>query len=680
MNRVLIRMTWLFALGCIPGCYSKTPLDESYGAITRASGDWFANEGVAYIFFSLAEQPERLVNPVWEVAYNEQTKDGGVVEHPFTAIDLAQGVHEHQILPCGTHMWCGSYSFKSAGAIPGATIRFRYDKDSPLELTSDMSLANHAVGTTAASYSALVFGVFDEKNAALQARVHNNFAALSHEESLAYGLTRRFRISDAALKDKTIDEISALKKAADNPILFPATGCSGTSASAPLTFAGVSAWLPDEFPASTLAAGACLGVEYLDKQDEPLLLAKAYGYARRNPELSHAPLTLTSPRHEVNQIQVLVKICDDDPAAASMVDSQFFDYQKFILRMDRPYDVCFRLGQETLFEEQFKTHLQTRLSAAKSAGAPFGDYLFVVLLHENFGKDFNEIQSSMAGVLTTMVADEATHVSPRLVGGFVYDSSLNFQPTAEQKKRIIWCPQSLPTGYGNPALSLSVQNCTMTKAVALDLTLINFVAPLGPLPSQDAYKEYVKKYGDTGLAKNPSLHFYSPPTNENTRYDTNETVTFFDSERYVIGAGEGARVCSSGTDANYFRFRTATMGDTDASLDFSSVANLWLSKEAAGEYSIGLAWDYPFFGGINYDGALNGKIVSVVPYTRSVKSFETLGDPVWQTTSWHMSDYVQHCSRYCDNPYFEEDGSYQINSIWRTFEDYKCPNPSYPTP
>ena len=324
MSRAYSIIAWVLFLFFMPGCYHKIPLNEGYGQIARASGDWFANESVGYIFFALTEQPEHLINPVWEFAYNEESSAGGIIEHPFVPIDLAQGVHEHQILPCGTNMWCGSYSFKSAGAIPSGTIRFRYDKDSPLELVSDLSMANHAAGTSADAFSALVFGVFDEKNESLQARVHNNFAALSHEESLAYGLTRHFRISDAALKDKSIDEINTLKTAVGNPILFPATGCDTAGGSAPLTFAGVAAWLPDTFPATTFAAGACLAVEYLDKQGNPLL-AKAHGYARRNPELSHTGLTLTTPQHEVGQIQVLVKICDDDPAAGSMVNGKFLD-------------------------------------------------------------------------------------------------------------------------------------------------------------------------------------------------------------------------------------------------------------------------------------------------------------------------------------------------------------------
>jgi hypothetical protein len=228
---------------------------------------------------------------------------------------------------------------------------------------------------------------------------------------------------------------------------------------------------------------------------------------------------------------------------------------------------------------------------------------------------------------------------------------------------------------------LGSQNCLTTRARDLDLQVINFVQPLGPFPSLENYTSYVKDYGDTGLVRSPDLSFSSPQLTVNSQVEKSTSITFFDAERFDLVAGEYAKVCGDRLDSEVMSFyvRTEDQPASVPSIPLYDMNAEWLSNDGGGSYKIGIEWEFPYWGGIRYNSALTGKVVTVVPFQQSFKSFEQLGDTKWVTDSWNFGKYVQKCSKYCDNPVFDETGIYQPSNLWRSSFDDRCSIPLPPT-
>ncbi len=670
---IFLALLCLFGTSC-----QKVPLRESAGSISHGSIHWFENEKTAFLFFAVNELPERLIDPTFEFSWSEQTPGGGVVARELAEIDLLQAVHQHRFVPCAQGIVCGSFSFKADNPLVDAFFQFRYDRSSPLALTANLSPTNHQAGNTMSAYSALVYGIFDDKNSFTNVRVHHNFGSPSNEEVLSYGMTRKFEVSEPVLFAPEPELIDMHRVEVESALMFPATFCPTVTDSTSI-LEGESKWLGTKLNPETGIRGACFNLNYLDRNDKPLLNAMVSSYAFRNPEVMDSSLTFTTPLKPVNEIPVLVKICSDEPSAGSMTDSDFLNYQRFIMGMvNRPEDLCFRIGKESEFKQAFETHIANRLVSAKATNTTGGDFMFLILLHEKFSPEFISLQGQIADALTTIAKTEEANVSPRLVGSFVYSGSTNFSPTASQRKFLTWCPQELLAGMFIPGLGS--QNCLTMKAQDLDLQVINFVQPLGAFPSLQNYTDYVKEYGDKGLARSPDLKFSSPQLTVNSQVEKSTNVTFFDAERFSLINGEYAKVCGDRLDRAVMSFfvRSPDQPASVPSIPLYDMNAEWLSDDADGEYRIGIEWEFPYWGGVNYNSALTGKVVAVVPFQQSFKSFEQLGDPKWVTDSWKFGKYVQKCSKYCENPVFDEVGVYQPSNLWRFSFDDRCSIPLPP--
>ncbi len=662
----------------------KIPLTGEFGVLDLAIAHWFENEGVAYVFYSLSEREARLLNPVFSLSLKMKSQVSGGEETLQLVLDGSQAVHEHRLIKCGPDKLCGSYSVRSSKPLSSGTLKFQYDPMSELGLLKDLSVQNHFASDRSESFSTQLFGVFDQTNEHLQVRAVPNFGVPGSEAVPLYGMERKYRIFGAQLENISLSDYIAAKTTTGSPLAFPASYCK-VGARGPTVPEFIleksSAWSQQSFTPTNPATGACFTVEYLGKDGEPLLKQAVAAAGLRNPLVRDATsFSLTNPLRETLQIPLVIKICDDDPARGSMVDEDFFKYQRYVLGYpDFPQDVCFRIGRSEEFREQLENVLSSKLSSLKSQPNPDNrDYMFVVVLHDKFTLEFSDIQSKIAESLSKISALEADFVSPRLIGGIVYASTVNFVPTVDQQKYLVWCPQNLlDQVLTGPTAALGKQNCTISPLLSLDLRIINFVAPLGPLPSLDYYTEYVKRYGDSGLARSPQLKMYSVPQTNLTIVEEERRITYFDSQRYVIGQGEKARVCRNRlvpgiTDMVIKPF------DQDLSIEGISLFNinaLWLSETGAGEYRIGISWRYGFWGGISYKGALNGKVVSVIPYTRSFSAYEELGDSKWSTETIPLGQAIQHCAAYCGHPFFDEWGQYQVGAAWDDVLRSDCTTP-----
>ena len=674
---LLFAMTVFIATGC-----RKIPLREDYGSSDLGVVHWYEHEKVAYLFWTINEDQRRFVNPVWTISYVSESSAGGDEVHPEEELQLAKGVHEHRPGSCGGQRVCMSYSFVSERPLRQVKVRFFYDAEQPLSLDISLTVQNHKADPVASAYSVLPYGVFDETNTRVEIRTMDNFGTPNSEDVAKFGLTRIYRAGAAALFDASAEAIADSRNKTASAYLFPNNFCQGKGGSGTSVIFNQSDWNTASLDGRDGSSGACFDFEVLDRFGKPLFTKPAAIFARKNPILQdQTGLKYATPLKAVVQIPVVVTVCPDDPFSASMTDESFLNYQKFVLGISgRPTDVCFRTGSDGQFASRLKSHLAARLTEARSKAVDTRDFLFVILLHDRFSNEFLSISRTVAEEAHQLAAPEELRLSPRLLGAFVYGSSVNFQPNSTQRPRVLWCPQSLIPEILRPDAALADQNCLTTNALELDLRVINFVAPLGPLPSRDNYSKYVSDYGDTGLTRDPVLKFSSVPYDENTQMENDLRVTYFASQKYTLGQGELARVCPERLG---FLGLSTRVRKADASQDVTGVtlyeaSSLWLSGNGQGEYLLGMAWDFPFVGGISYKGTLSGKVIGMVPYQRSFQSYERLGDSKWQDAEWDFGAMIQKCVKYCDHPFFDEKGTYQVNMMWRDETLGTCPKPAPP--
>jgi hypothetical protein len=663
----------------------KIPLSTDFGRIENAVAHWFENENVVYLFFSIAERENRVADPQYILKISYREAQGGESPLEERIIDFTQGVHEHTLIPCAPNTICGSFTLLSEKPVTRASLEFRYDSSSSLGISENFSIQNHPLGDKAVNFSALSYGVFDESNEHLETRIVHQFGFPGSTEIKKYGMRRRFRMSDARLHDVSSDDLTKARQTSGSPFVFPASPCDGTSSSDPTPWLleDESRWYQGTLDRQNPASAACFTVDFLDKKGNSLLKKTQNALALRNPVLKdQSGLTLKNPLTETIQIPIVIKICDDDPSQGSMVDREFFSYQRYVLGLaDRPEDLCFRIGKSESFRTDLTNFINQKLAETISVNSKGQDYLFVVVLHEKFSTEFTEIQSIVSETLTQFAKNDSLKISPRIVGSFVYSGSTNFFPTVEQQPYVLWCPQNLMDRALAPSLgNLSQENCQITPIAQADLRFINFVAPLGPLPSLEKYREYVSRFGDAGLAKNPSLRILSVPQTNLTQIEENLRVTYFDGQRYAIGEGEKAKACANRTSPELLSLRVKPKdASTEISgIPFLSINGLWLSQEAKGEYLMGIGWNYSFWGGITYKGALNGKILSIIPYTESQRSYEDLGDPKWSQETLDVGNAIQHCFAYCSHPTFDENGEYQVQIPWDLPQEINCQSPKIP--
>ncbi|MBP6218319.1 MAG: hypothetical protein KA436_07015 [Oligoflexales bacterium] len=667
----------------------KLALTQNYGYLDSVYAHWFENEKTAYLFFELHETDQAFLDPVFELAFSEQVLPAGRKEHDFKVIDFSQGVHEHTWQVCAPKTYCGSISWPQTTKIDRVKLRFRYDRSSPLALDTEIIPSAHFVSELGNdSFSAIPFGVFDSKNQHIQVRIHHNFGVPSHDWILKSGMKKKFAYRNPQLiqKESLLTEVRSFMDS-HNGFPFPAKFCPSLSSGTQLIANRHEWWLPDEFSSSDNDdLGACLDVDFMDKNQNVFFSQPAY--AMRNPIVgTDAQFSFPTPLRDLTQIPILIEACSDVPGSESLRSEDFLSYQKYILGVtERSVDVCFRIHNTPDFKDRLKNHLVTRLSTAKSQGGN-QDFIFVVIFNERLSLEFFDVHAAIAEAITNLASGERENVSPRLVGGFVYGSTSSFAPTQAQTKYVLWCPQTEQEDRQDPLnRDLTKSNCTTLKTPELKILGINFILPMGPLPDLETYEDYVKRHGDKGLAKNPQLRLVSVPSNTNTRIEKEQQVSYLDAQRITIAPHEYIKVCSQKPEASRIlpalRFQSSAHTELDG-LSIFEIESLWTSDEDAAEYRIGIQWEYPFMGGISYKSDLQigiGPIVSPIPFVRSQQNYKEIGDQKWQTQVWPLGQFLWKCQKYCDHPYFDEAGTYQLTKAWRA-ENFSgnCPELKIPS-
>ncbi len=682
MGKWPIKILILSSLIILAACrQNKVELLDSYGQILDVNSHWFENEKVAYIFFRIEELPERLTNPVFELSYTWTNPQGGSETVEDLEINFTEGVHEHEVIECGSNQLCYSFSWPLDGPLQTSSIRFRYDKEAELNLFADASSQNHlSDDPNGDGFSALPHGVFNQQNNRMQVRITPNFGTPAPERVPSYGLRRKFRIKSSSLVDQDWDDLKALIDGSG--YAFPSDFCSQTGDGESKVFKGLKAWSNEEFAADSLERGVCFGIDFLDKNEKNLVSTQAYGIRNPNTDFDEN-LVIQTPLEDVVKIPILIHACEDDPFFDILIDQDFLEYQKFITGQGgREVDVCFNTSNIEGFAQNLEDYLSAQLSLAKQQATTDQDFMFNVIFHENLSREFRAIHQAVVDKLTLIASNEVDKVSPRLAGSFVYASIGDFQPTLVQRRTLLWCPQDLANAiavtFQDPFASI---NCTTSTGGDFTILGINFRVPLGPFPDLDSYNRYLEKYGDRGLARDPELVLKSVQQGSLTYVDGPEKVTYFDNVRLSIADEEAVRLCSTKEDSEILEFikvRNNSLGSEGEGVNIFDIAPVWRSEDAAGTYDLGIFWEYPFWGGVRYDAPVTVAIGSIIPYEEKNSAYEAVGDIKWQIDQWNLGDFFYYCRKYCEHPFFDEAGTYQNRSSWRDEIDTRCAQPLIP--
>lgn len=659
----------------------KVPLREHRGQFDLATAHWFENEKTQYLFFSIEGLRTGQAKVSWPAEF-ELAKGN----EEFKKINFAEAVHQHQLVECGEGKICGSFSFKADTAVPRLAIRYRYNAESPLVETVAVPTSQHRANTGSNAQSALIYGVFNGTNSRLQVRVHDNFGSPDSEQIKAYGMTRRFSVESTTLANVSanFDEATADTLAASDAFHFPSRECEPFvrgSAGQPWQFTGSEAWAEHELDPQRPESAACFRIKSLDRGGR--LLNEAPALARRNPELGEEALSIRSPLQDALKIPLVFGYCLDRPDSARLTSPLFLEYQRYILGMSMKggFDACFAIGEEDRFTLEVDRVIKEKLQRARQDATSNRDFFFTVVIHHRFAGEFDKFQEIISEKLAQAIQLESTSMtSPRLVGGFVYDSRAPGAHIAARSPHVVWCPrieiENSPTGNADA-------NCTPRRAGQVTLGPLNFLIPMGPFPTLDTYVKYVEENGgDRGQSKNPQLAIRSVQTNENSVSDPSgiDLYTFFDGQRLSFNATERLRFCFDRDQDQTLQqlvFKADQVRGSNPILDVNAAQTLANSGRSQSLY-VGLRWANPFIGGFTFESPIEGKILSFIPISTSFPNQQKIGDELWSRSNWNLGPLLQKCQRHCDHPYFDEAGVYQLNRKWS--REVRCPMPKVVEP
>lgn len=680
LRQLALSAVIVFSLGCDP---HKVPLNYSPREIELVASHWYENEKVTYLFFKIrgAAKIDSLDLMEWTLVDSESSEQQSLYQ-PFRP---ESAVHEHRLVPCAQDL-CGSFSVYSKQAPRKARMRLKYHAKSLLFAESETVVNSHSDDGTSNSFSQLLFGTFDALNTHLQIHTLANFGTPLNGEISSYGLTRRLRINGGAAYHWTKTTLDQQRRLLRTPTLFSQTPCDQWAEKDPrlqisnhwdftTRSESLPLWIPISLTSANEAPGVCFRAEFLDQKGQTLTSGVLIG--RKNPEVLALPLKIKTPLQPARSIPIILSYCEKQGAETpAMTSILFLEYQKFILQAQgQSTDLCFNVGQEETFEGKLKGLLADKLRKAKASAVSQRDFIFTVILNHRQNSEFQGFQEIVASQLHLLIESERLKQSPRLVGAFVYDSDAHFQTPQLAHQNIIWCPQMplQPSSATNERFDAGI-NCLVNDAEMLKSSLLNFLIPMGPFPSLTTYENYWNQYGDKGFIRDPQFEVKSVTVNALTVQDLKERTTFFESETLHLEPSEGLRLCFENDFKNsllpHLRFRS--LQESDKILTANELIPYTAESALGISLQLGIFWEYAFYGGIRYNTPVSGSVLGLIPFEKSFKSYTILGDQKWQLSEWNLNNYFQKCQRFCDHPFFDEAGIYQLNERWKTPSALHC--------
>lgn len=654
------------------GC-TKVGITDIQARFDLADAAWFADEETLFFFYELTAEQGLSDQSIVEVSYQTDTGD-----LEWTPIEALTWVHTHVAVDCGFKRRCGSLSLHVPIEPRSVGIRLRYHRDGPLSLDTLTVYNVIGPGPAHSNRSFLVYGVFTEDNRRIQWRGRHRFPTLRNERVTELGLRREFTIEAQRYG-------TAHPDLAGNPYGY-ATPCFDDfieSGIAKVSTQDRAVFNPSDLP--------------LDASTQPLVCARVtvpeakgpfitIALAQKNPEVEPAFPVLRTPVREATPIKFYLAPCD------RVISEAHDEMQRQRLLFGDGPARCTDDWRSSTFVDALVVEFRNAIELTRAEGR---DMVLVVGLH----RDELGVAEKVEEALATVLPDERDRGTPRVVGGFVFDSEIRSIVDDRIRQLVLWCPAQVAEEEG-PAPDPSQVACAIVPDNArLNLGPFSF-SSLPILPSRGRYLDFIDRYSKGQAGEVRSLTFLAPeftPTTDNTDLG-GAVATFFNGELISAQPEDAFSFCATERFQS-FVFRSQGTASEELKCpdnrpprgefclpedqDFLPIEFLppWHDAVQETRYELGLVWDFPWLLRATYEVVLAANVGAFglsVPFGFGSEQTDQLGTELWQSAEFRLDDILSQCQRFCDHPTFDSAGIYQVTDTFRQTYLTSCYRPKYP--
>ncbi len=672
---------WLLLLGIGAVSCSKVPLLDVNAGFSRADMAWFEEENTLFVFYEVSAEQGITEHSVVEVTY---ATDDGVVD--WTPVSAFSTVHPHVPVDCGVNALCGSTSIAVDKPPREVGMRLRYHPDGELALDARAVFNRVGRGAPHSSRSLVVYGVFDEFNRQVQWRSRNQFPTVRNEEATELGLRRNLTISDMAS-----GFLAAV--ASDNPYAY-GVPCSGSFQDLGLGVVSTNAravFHPDDVPPLASAASAiCADATVEDATGTFTTTA----YARKNPEVRPAFPLLRSPVDQATQISFFLQPC------LRTINRDHEEMQRQRLQMEDVRATCIDDWTDPSFENRLVALFSDAIEAERVRG---DDMVLAIAIHH----DDSRVTDLVEGALARILPDERHRSTPRVAGGFVFDSEARELDDPDLSAYILWCPSILDPSSVTVS-SAALATCAIAPDIpGLDLGPLSF-GMLPVLAPREDYLKFIRDYSKRQAGSVLDLEWLAPrfaTTTDHVDLGAFGVVTFLNDERISAEFDDAYSYCAPKNPLPV-AFRSDFMASDafseliaevcrqgDIQDDYCATLEAgvlplemlpeWHVLMHESGYELGVYWDFPYLLRMEYEAVVAGSISAVgltVPFGFARDGETYYGSEVWRSDSFALDEVLTQCDRFCDFPTFDSAGVYQVHTPFSPVYQSNCYVPTFPTP
>ena len=657
---------WLLACAivtAISGC--KVAITDIGGFFALADAAWFAEEETLFFFYEIHAEQGLGDETVVEVQY---TTDEGTL--PWTALADLPHVHTHLPVSCGVNTRCGSGSVHVPIVPRNVAIRLRYHRAG--ELSLDASTVYNVVGPGPAHThrSALVYGVFDVTNRAVQWRLRHRFPTIRNAEAERLGLRRRFTIDERRIGSSDFRDLPS-----SNPYLYAGIDCSGARALDGALLETEERAIFDADLAEDLAAqgAVCARSTVTDATGQ----FEAEAVARRNPEVRPAFPVLRSPVRDATRITYVLRFCERN------ISSTHLGMQRQRTLAGDVQAICLDdwtgPGMDGGLTDMLETRFRDDVDRVRAEG---NDMVIALALHH----DERAIRGVIEAALARTLDSEQDRNTPRLAGAFVFDSYAHAIDDPLVTATTVWCPAQIDTEVEDEDdladLSFSGLACAAPDpAIPTSLGLGPFDLGVLPiLPDRARYLDFINTFSEAQAGTMRDLIFRvpeRPASAEHIDAPPFGTASFFNDEVISADADDEFSFCQT-DEYPGFVFRS----QLSAAVGLLPLEALpqWHAEFGESSYSLGIVWEFPFLLRIEYEvvASLAVSAFSVtLPLGLGFGASEDLGSTLWGAEEFPLARTLTQCVRFCRHPTFDSAGVYQVRQLFEVYQN-TCYAPKQP--
>ncbi len=658
----------------------KVPIVPVEAGFLIADAAWFAEEDTLFLFWD-ARAEQGISDPsIIEVRWDTDEDNVG-----WTPVEDLLSVHTHLPVDCGENTTCGSASVRVPNEPRNVRIRLRYHRDGALALEPETVFNVVGPGPDHANRSYLVYGVFDERNEIVQWRGRHQFPTIRNEQASEYGLRRSLTISDHRYG-------FAVPAPPNNPYHY-GRGCEGTFIAADLPEVSTDARAVFDLEPLPLdaapASAACAIATVTDANGDYSTTA----IARKNPEIRAAFPVLRSPVREATQLRWFLAPCDRE------IDPEHEAMQRQRLQVESLPTTCTDDWDSPGWVPEFVNELRDAVAAERVFG---NDMVIVIGLHRDATGPDAQVVNAVEDALLEVLPDERHRTSPRVAGGFVFDSTSRGLQSDALSQSTLWCPSTLPL---NEIPDASQRSCPTIPDIP-GLVLGPFsIGTIPILPTRPQYRDFIETYSVAQSGTVEELTFRTPEFSTTTQHvDVGPfgVATFLDNETIAAGDDDAFSYCLP-EEPLPFVFRSPIMTNPQVQQaviqgcingaipeEICAVAQsglltidllpLWHATFPADEYQLGIFFEFPFLLQLNYRAVVAAAVSAFgvsVPFGFGAPTEQLFGAAIWTEDEFPLEELTQ-CTRFCDHPTFDVAHIYRITEPFDPFYRQSCYAPIFP--